>query len=227
MSVYATFVNLRGFVVVGAAAVLCAAPSALAIDLNTFDTFQDETVQNWLGGTAIANKPGGAAGQLDRYIQVDSNGNSGGAGSKLAFHNADTRWVGDYASAGVTGIQFDITNLNTTNLELRLVLFASGSRWTSTQTVSVPAGAPWRTVMIPISQSTLTRVLGNNTWAASIAGVDQIMIRHDPGTPSSGGVSVDATVGIDNIRVIPAPAAGSLFMLAGLGALRRSRRRGI
>lgn len=201
-------------------------PNARAVDLTTFDTFQDQTVQNWLGGTSISNKPGGMGGTADRFLQVSSNGNSSGSGSRLAFHNSDARWVGDFLSAGVTGIQFDATNLGTTNLELRVVLFSSGSRWTSVQSIALPAGAAWQSITIPISQAALTRVLGTNPWPDSITNVSQLMIRHDPGTPSSGGSAVDATIGFDNIRVIPSPSGASVLLGASMLAGRRRRRVG-
>ncbi len=222
MSVCAMFsrVTLR---VAMASIGLAAGTPALAIDLGTLDTFQDQSVLNWIGGTSISNKPGGQGGSGDRWLQVDSNGNTAGAGSRLGMHNSDARWIGDYAAAGVTGVQFDVTNLGATNLELRLVLFASGTRWTSSQAVVVPAGAPWRTVTLPISQSDLTRVLGSNAWADSITNVSQLMIRHDPGSPSSGGAAVDATAGFDNIRAVPAPSAAVLLLLGSCALGRRSR----
>lgn len=209
-----------------AAAAMALASSAHAIDLNTLDTFQDQSVQNWLGGTSITNKPGGRGGAADRYVQVESNGNSSGAGSRLAFHNSDARWTGDFASAGVTGVQFDAANFGTGSVELRVVLFSSGSRWTSLQTIALPAGAGWQSITIPINQSALTRVLGNNPWPDSITNVSQFMIRHDPGTPSSGGSAVNATIGFDNIRTVPAPGVVSMLVGVGLLAARRRRRLG-
>lgn len=206
-----------------AAAGMALAPHAHAIDLNTLDTFQDQSVQNWLGGTSITNKPGGRGGAADRYVQVDSNGNASGAGSRLAFHNSDARWIGDFAAAGVTGVQFDAANFGPLGVELRVVLFSSGSRWTSVQSVALPAGSAWQTITIPINQAALTRVLGTNPWPDSITNVSQFMIRHDPGSASSGGAAIDATIGFDNIRVVPTPGAAS--MLVGVGLLVGRRRR--
>lgn len=41
-----------------------------------------------------------------------------------------------------------------------------------------------------------------------MADVRQIMLRHDPGTLSSGGTDVSATLGVDNIRLRAAPIPG-------------------
>lgn len=47
-----------------------------------------------------------------------------------------------------------------------------------------------------------------------MADVRQIMLRHDPGTLSSGGTDVSATLGVDNIRLRAAPIPGDTTMMA-------------
>ena len=84
-----------------------------ALSIGQIDDFQDNTTQNWTNGgdgaPPVLNIPnGGPGGMGDHYIQVTSNG-GGGPGSRLTTFNRD-QWLGDYISAGVTGIEMDLQN---------------------------------------------------------------------------------------------------------------------
>lgn len=198
-------------------------PASGQITLATNDTFQDGTIMGWAGG-ARSNVAGGPGGPSDLYLQVDN----GGSGNKVAAHNSDGRWVGNYQSAGVTAIRADLRNVGPQTMEIRLVLFGftptGAGRWTSTQSVVLPAGSVWQTYTFGVGQSSLTSVFGSVPYDALITNVTQIMFRHDPGTPSAGGVAGDGLIGIDNVRAVPGPgtAAGTLFA-AGVLTLRRRR----
>jgi len=201
---------------------------AEGIVLGTRDDFQDGTNQQWFGGTTITNVGGGQGGAGDFYLTVDSNGNASGSGSKVAVHNADPRWQGNYTAAGVTAISVDMINISTnqptpSTLRMRLVLFSPTDRWTSTNFVQLSPGSGWQHIVFPIDQASLTRVLGSGTYAATLTNVFQIMFRHDSGTPSSGGEAIDGTIGIDNVTAIPAP--GPVVVLGVLGAAGMARRR--
>lgn len=210
-------------VILACAAALGTAAQAAGITLNSNDTFTDGTVMGWVGGTTITNNAGGPGGAADRFLRVDANGGGSGPGSKVASHNGDPRWIGDYLGAGVTALQCDMRNEGSAALEMRVVLFGLGTRYTSVSTVSLPVGGAWQTVTFPVGQSSLTQVLGSVPYNDLIINVTGLMFRHDPGTPSSGGVSVNGTVGIDNIRAIPAPGAMGVLMLGVLAARRRQR----
>jgi MYXO-CTERM domain-containing protein len=205
------------------ASVLLFTAPARAIVTGTQDTFQDSTVMDWSGGTTISNSPGGPAGDSDLFLLVASNGGAAGPGSKLAAHNADSRWAGDYIAAGVTAIEADMINVGDTSLQMRLVLFSAGERWTSSNFITLAPGGDWQHVSFPISASDLTRVLGSGSFAADLAAVDQIMFRHDGSTPSAGGESISGSIGIDNITAVPSPAGIALLGLAGIAAARRRR----
>ena len=219
--------TLRVLGCVAGVAVVAAGPlagDAGAVAIGTTDTFQSETVNDWYGGTITANVGGGIAGAADRYLTVRTNGNTAGSGSHLAIHNSETRWNGDYTADGVTAISVDLRNLGTTTLNMRMVLFGLGTRFTSTTGVSLAANSGWQHITFPISQATLTRVLGSGTYADTIGSVNQIMFRHDDGTPSSGGTFVNGMVGIDNITAIPAPGA-AMVLMCGVGVCAGRRRR--
>jgi hypothetical protein len=208
--------------VLAAAAACGVVSSARAVILFTPDTFTDGTVQEWYGGDTVMNVDNGQGGTADRYITVATN-SGGSAGSHLATHNAELRWSGDYISAGVTAVQVDMRNLGSTTLQMRLVLFGLGNRWTSNTAVTLTPGSEWQHLTFPVSQSSLAHVLGAATYTDSLSNVTQIMFRHDGGTPSSGGETINGTLGIDNPMAVPSP--GLVGLLAPLGALSLRRRR--
>ncbi len=198
------------------------APSALAINIGVRDDFQTGTVSEWYGGTTITPVTNGQIGATDQFITVQTAAASG-AGSHLATHNSEPRWTGDYLGAGVTAITVDMRNQGTTTLQMRVVLFGLGNRWTSTTPVTLAPNSGWQHLTFPITQSSLSRVLGSGTYQDSLGSVSQIMFRHATGL-SSGGTTVSATVGIDNVAAIPAPgAAGVLGVGAVLAGMRRRR----
>ncbi len=190
--------------------------------VGTKDDFQSGTVNDWYGGTITANVGNGVGGAADRFLTVQTNGNTAGSGSHLAIHNSETRWNGNYIAEGVTGFTVDLRNMGTTTLNMRLVIFGLGTRFTSTTGISIAPGSGWQHLTFPVSQTSLTRVLGTGAYADVVGSVNQIMFRHDDGTPSSGGTTVNGMVGIDNITAIPAPgAAGVLAAGMVIGARRR------
>lgn len=212
------------YVILAGAVALGTAAHAAAISLGTTDDFTDASTMGWVGGTTITNNAGGPGGAADRYLRVDTV-NTAGSGSKVATHNGEPRWLGNYLGAGVNALRCEMRNEGSTALEMRVVLFGLGTRYTSVTSVNLPVGGAWQTVTFPIGQSSLTQVLGNVAYNDMIINVTGIMFRHDPGTPSSGGASADGTVGLDNIRAIPAPGAGcaGLVLLGALGSRRRRR----
>lgn len=179
---------------------------------NQTDNFEDGTVQGWSEGTASPNPPaniadGGPGGTGDNYLQNVSIG-GGGAGSKLVLFNT-VQWKGDYTSAGVTDISMLMNNLGATNLEMRLAFDGNGGRFSSTNAVSLSAGSGWQTVVFPIGPSDLTAVDGGTDVNATIGNVTELRILHNP-SPDWRGVSIAATLGVDNITASDMPVSVEL-----------------
>lgn len=190
--------------------------------------FQDGTTQGWVTGP-IAPAPsniatGGPAGAGDRYLQITSDGNH------LAVFNPN-QWAGDYQTAGVMDIGVDFRNPNPNTLaniaDMRIVLFGpSGSRWSSTNFLTVAPDSLWHHYTFSLRQSDLTQVVVGDTYAGTITAVDRLMFRHDNGvTPNQGGTFYNGSLGIDNVTALPEPAGLlSMIGMVGVGALRRHRR---
>ena len=195
-----------------------------SITYGQVDDFQDGTTQDWTGAAGFfSNEDNGAGGAGDRYLRVIANG-TGGPGSRVATFNQD-QWAGDYLAAGVTAVQVDMANFGATDLEMRaLLLFGAGGDFTSTVSLNVPADGVWRTYTFSLSAADLTGVSGGGEdYAASMASVGRLLLRHQPGAPGGIGEAepVVGVLGLDNITAIPAPGALALLGVAGLARRRR------
>src|SRR2546422_3896139 len=154
--------RLPGHLVLIAAIWLLASP-AIAIVLGQFDNFQSGTTQGWTGGSSPTNQAnGGPDGAGDRYLQLSS-----GGGQLGAFNAA--QWSGDYAAAGVTRVDFDLSNFGPDPVSLRVMITTPGctgppltcTAWTSTNATVLAAGIGWVRVEFSLAESDLTRVLGS------------------------------------------------------------------
>jgi hypothetical protein len=205
----------------GAAIGILAGAPASAVSLGQIDDFQDGTLQDWGGGSTPANiATGGPTGGGDRYLQIAATNNNLGTVNPV-------QWAGDYAAAGVTGIRLDVNNAGPDALALRISLFGPGGTFTTTDEVVVGPTSGWITAEFTIDDASLTRTSGVGTLGQTLAGVIQILLRHDadPINSPMQPNPVTATLGIDNVTAIPEPAPGPLFALgiAALGAVRRAR----
>ena len=98
--------------------------------------------------------------------------------------------------------------------------------WTSTNATALTSGSGWIAASFSVKEANLTRVLGSDSYAASLANVERVLIRHDDGSPDAPNVptNVSSTLGIDNVE-LPEPSAlpGLAAGAALLYVLRRRR----
>jgi len=137
------------------------------------------------------------------------------------------QWSGDYASAGVTALRFDLNNQGPDPVALRISLFGpAASAFTTIHEAVLPAASGWVAVTFALDEDSLVRTSGTFTLAQTLASVAKLLIRHDPDPLSPPGEHnfVSATLGIDNVAAVPEPAAGPLFAV-GLAALAHALRR--
>jgi hypothetical protein len=125
----------------------------------------------------------------------------------MATHNDGVPWTGNFDSARIRGVLVDMmVPMNQPQLDMRLVLFGSSltaNRWTSTIFQTVPADGAWRSYLFRVGDTHLTRVQGIEPYSTMIVDVFDVMLRYDPGSPSSGGTGIVAQLGIDNVRLVP------------------------
>lgn len=157
------------------------------------------------GGATVTVEPdGGPAGVGDSFLRVQP------GFANLAAFNSSPSWIGDYTTIHATRVEADLmAGAGTSPLSIRLVLFGPGTQppttattqYTSTVAAEIPADGQWRRVHFSLAETDLTRVRGTEPHNALMANVLRVMLRHDPGTPSSGGTNVNGDLGIDNIAL--------------------------
>ena len=200
------------------------------------DDFEDLTTQGWHVGDPAHPAPpavvasGGPAGVGDAYLQLTAVGGTG-PGSRLSVLNL-SQWTGDFTDVGA--IAMDANNFGPSDVVLRLLFVnfpdtpgpPTDVAWTVAP-VQVAADTGWTSVLFNLSPANLFAPFGSVVGALS--DVDELRIFHSVapafGGPSVGAEPVVATVGIDNIQVVPEPST-LVLLLSGLGiAARRARRR--
>jgi hypothetical protein len=230
-----------------ATACLLSLPAAVRADpvVGQIDTFQDGTTQNWQVGPAAppAAQPtnivsGGPNGADDNYLRLTSLGGNG-PGSKLSAFNAGPQWTGNYLAAGVNALTMDLNNFGPSDLSLRLLVLGpfgptgpTSLAFTS-DAIFLPAESGWTAVTFLIGPENLTAGFGSITEALS--GASELRLFHNPepfflGPGGNSIPSVQASLGVDNIRAAAIPEPGTLALAAtGLlplaGTVVRKRRR--
>jgi hypothetical protein len=211
--------------------------------LGQVDDFQDGTVQNWdqgpFAGGPMNIATGGPAGAGDRFMQIFTNGGSGGANSHMVVYNR-AQWLGNYIGQGINAIEMDLENFGPQTLHMRLGFrgalpnFSPG--YVSTFAFTLPADSAWHHATFLIDSANMTNVGAASAYstffANGIAEFRLLNLAALAGTPADLDGSTTfpnpMMLGIDNIHAIAVPEPSSLFLslLAIVGvAAQRSRRR--
>ena len=214
------------------------AGSAGAITLGQVDDFQGGTTMNWVNGAsavALVNS-GGPGGANDAYIQVTATGS--GMGGRLVAQNYtfppsfNSQWTGNYITAGVTSIEFDLINQSAVTLSIRLAfktdITQASPGYLSLQTAVLAPGSGWQHFSIPITAANLAAIGGPASYNTFFQnGFAELRIINEAGATNLNGDPVVGQLGIDNIRAVPEPTVTALA-LGGLlvigGRLLRQRR---
>jgi hypothetical protein len=168
------------------------------------DDFQSSS-QGWISGGSISRiTSGGPGGDEDAFLRVGTT-SPVGPGSHLAARNSLSAWTGNYTAVDARVISLDMmVAANSPALPIRIVLFdptASVHRYTSTMSQTVPNDGVWRNYEFLLDAASLTRVQGTISYETLMAGVGQVMVRYNPGTPSAMGESTTGVLNFDNIAL--------------------------
>ncbi|MBT3200876.1 MAG: PEP-CTERM sorting domain-containing protein [Phycisphaerales bacterium] len=170
------------------------------------DDFQDGTTQNWTTGFSNPTPPvnvadGGPQGAGDAFLRVVSSG-IGSSGSRPVIFNF-TQWTGDYLTAGVDEIRMDLNNSGPNPLVLRLLLDGAGGQF-HTDGVALAVASGWQSATFSVAPGSLISDGGVDS-SATMAGVTQLWIYHDPTAGLFPGPKIAAEYGVDNITAFPEP----------------------
>lgn len=173
--------------------------------LNQVDDFQSGSTDNWrIGGAGNATDgpinvaDGGPAGAGDNCLQYTSTG-GGGVASKMVFYSQNNQWSGDFTTAGVDQINFDV-NVQTTALNLRIAMQGTnGTRICTTNAINVPANGTWSNITIPIEASDFTVVSGGSDAATVLGSVLTMRILSSSTPTWTGPDAVASVIQVDNI----------------------------
>ena len=204
----------------GLLTLLAGAPAG-AISVGQVDTFSTGTLLSWVGGSAPTNvATGGPGGVGDRYLQIRA------SGGNLGTDNS-AQWAGDYLSAGVTSLRFELQNQGANPVALRVTVLGTGAltAYTSVDEFVLAPGSGWVSAEFALTDAALVRTRGADSLAQTLAGVSKLLLRHDPDPLSPPGEQnpVTATLGIDNITAVPEPGT-ALLVATGLAAIAVRRR---
>lgn len=173
-------------------------------------------------------------------IHLNSGGNPGGhielrrdlspPAFNIGTQNSTTpAFLGDYAAGGITGAGFDLNVFNTalTGAWVRVRTDISSNGWYYNFGAINPDANAWHSYLVNFNPTWSDATAIGNGWvqedasagsfASAFSNVGWFEVRIiNPDNTS-------AIVGLDNIRLVPAPGAGVLA-LAGMGLLARRRR---
>ncbi len=144
--------------------------------------------------------------------------------AQSSFNSSGNAFVGNWLSAGVTGVSFDIRHDLPESIGIT-GRFATPMNFPGASTESVISVAPniWTTIFFDLTEGSSDIVsLGGGTYGAIFSNIGNIQIGFN--VPAGlGGQDIDARFDIDNFRIIPAPPVAGVIMLGGLAAVRRRR----
>jgi hypothetical protein len=208
---------------------LAAAPAGAAVSIGTQDTFNDGSTNGWSAGAASSFQPanvpgGGPAGAADPYLKLVASGLNG-PGSKLVGI-APEQWLGDYSTAGITGIEMDVINLGSTNVNLRLYFSGTSGSGSSVDGVTVVSGSGWTRVAFSTLPAAITTALGVPALDV-LSNVSELRLFHSAAAIFPGP-NIAAQIGIDNVTAVPEPGTWAtlglgLAVIGGGMSVRRKR----
>ena len=195
---------LRNVLVVLATIALGAGPAAAAPVVGFIEEFPGTSTGTWSGGTPSSNPgTGGYLGGGDGFLLLEQT-----FPNQLGNRASGSDYVGDWTAAGITRIQVWMNDVGADDeLEMHLLIgrgdqTAAANFW-QYNVGFLPPHQSWGIYVVDLAASDqFTQLQGSGTFAAALADVDRILIRHDlapylphPNPPDA----IAADLGIDHV----------------------------
>lgn len=150
---------------------------------------------------------GGQDGPTDDFLSIQAAGGGGGL-SRFVALNTSPEWTGDFTTAGISGLSFDVLNESGTTLEIRFAVNGPGGLFSTTTSASISSSNQWQNASVSFDPANFTSVSGNSGSSgtdinATLAGVSELRILHNP-SPAWVGEAIQLTAGFDNIEALGA-----------------------
>jgi hypothetical protein len=180
-------------------------PTVFGITLGQTDDFSDGTSAGWIkpATSPPATASGGPAGAGDLYLENSSHGYFG-PDSRMAILNR-TQWTGNYLAGGIDEIDIDLTNVGSSDLDIRIALSNTtgpASTWYASETAfHLPADGLWRSATFGLTASDLAIVsgAGSEPLATVLESVLEFRIVSATEGPNFRADAIAGTLGVDNI----------------------------
>jgi hypothetical protein len=200
---------------------------AFAITTSSLDTFAASNEGWQIGGAGAQPAHVASAGPDSQigYLSHFSDGSS--ANGKWLMWNDQSKWLGNYTSAGVTGINlWANVNAGTAPVSMRIAFDGPGG-WFYSAAQNVGTGWSEYSFLLAATNFTYATSSGGTTnFSSTMSGVTRFEILAGGGsvTYRSGGDLLQAgtsvnTILVDNIGAVPEPSTYALLAMTSAGAL--------
>ena len=169
--------------------------------LGFHERFIGTSVGNWAGGAVVSNPgTGGAGGAGDGYLKVST---PNGLSHNLGSSNTGLEYTGNWTAAGVTQLRLQVSDVGAAQpLELHFCIGNISNFW-QYNPMFVPPQNAWGIYVVNLANPGLfTHIIDSppgGTFAAALASVDRILIRHDYAPYAQTPDPLDGDFGVDNI----------------------------
>lgn len=176
------------------------------------------------GGSHNYENPGtgGVGGAGDGYLLVtnDFAANFGAA-------EFDGNFNGDWIANGVTGISFWLNDVGAEDgFEIHFGVGVPLVNFWQFNAGFVPLSDAWTEFTIDLTnldESEWTQIIGIGSLEDALSNVERILFRHDTAPFGQDPATIAGDLGIDRIRLVPAPGAAALLGVCAVLGARRKR----
>lgn len=214
-------------------AILPLAPASALITTSSLDNFAASN-EGWrIGGAGAQPSRVASAGPDSQIGYLSHFSDGGGSQGKWLMWNSQSKWLGNYTSAGVTGINlWANVSAGSTPVSMRIAFDGPGG-WFYSAAQSVSAG--WSEYSFSLAETNFTYATssgGTTNFSSTMSGVTRFEILAGGGSVTyrgngdllQAGSSVN-TILVDNIGAVPEPSTYALLAMTAASALWGARRR--
>lgn len=186
-----------GFVL-ACASLAVVATVAGAATLGYVEKFPGTSLENWGGGSRLSNPgTGGFPEEDDGFLLFET---PNGFQHNLGVRTTEAPYLGNWTAAGITQIRLWLNDVGDPNpLEIHVSVGGFANLWQYNPGF-VPPNGRWAEFVVDLTNAAnWTRVIGTGTFAAALAAVEVVHVRHDKAPFVQNPDPLDGDVGMDQL----------------------------